>query len=318
LPPTIASFRHEALLYAGDVEFLAGVLPFIREGVEADEPVLVVVSAARIGLLRSALGHWADRVAFADMAEVGANPARIIPAWRDFVAGHDLASRRARGIGEPVWASRRPAELVECQRHETLLNLAFAGVPAWWLLCPYDTTTLAPDVLEEARRSHPFVTEAGVSAESAAWAGMEAAAAPFTTALPEPLDPPPEFAFGSGALAGLRELVAREAAAAGLDPDRAADLVLAVDEVATNSLRHGGGRGTLRIWSDGDAVVCEVRDRGRIEDPLVGRVRPPLEQDGGRGLWLVNQLCDLVQLRSSERGAVVRLHMWRGGAQRPA
>jgi hypothetical protein len=39
-----------------------------------------------------------------------------------------------------------------------------------------------------------------------------------------------------------------------------AALVLAVDEVATNSLRHGGGRGTLRIWRDADAVVCEVRD----------------------------------------------------------
>ena len=156
---TAESFRHEALLYAGEVDFLAGTLPFIREGVAADEPVLVVVSAARIGLLRSALGGDADRVAFADVADVGANPARIIPAWRDFVAGHDVASRRARGIGEPIWAGRTPAELVECQRHETLLNLAFAGVPAWWLLCPYDTTSLGPEVLEEARRSHPFVTD---------------------------------------------------------------------------------------------------------------------------------------------------------------
>ena len=93
------TFRHEALLYAGEVDFLAGTLPFIREGVAADEPVLVVVSAAKIGLLRSALGGDADRVAFADMADVGANPARIIPAWRDFVAGHDVANRRARGIG---------------------------------------------------------------------------------------------------------------------------------------------------------------------------------------------------------------------------
>jgi hypothetical protein len=78
----------------------------------------VVVSAAKIGLLRSALGCDADRVAFADMADVGANPARIIPAWRDFVAGNDLDRRRARGIGEPIWAGRSPAELVECQRHE--------------------------------------------------------------------------------------------------------------------------------------------------------------------------------------------------------
>jgi anti-sigma regulatory factor (Ser/Thr protein kinase) len=104
--------------------------------------------------------------------------------------------------------------------------------------------------------------------------------------------------------------VARHGAAAGLDPARTADLVLAVDEVATNSLRHGGGRGTLRIWRDGESVVCEVRDAGRIEDPMVGRERPALDRDGGRGLWMVNQLCDLVQLRTFPTGAVVRLHLY--------
>ena len=307
---TVETFRHEALLYAGEVDFLTGVLPFIRDGVAADEPVLVVVSAARIGLLRSALGADADRVAFADMADVGANPARIIPAWRDFVAANDVDRRSARGIGEPIWAGRTPAELVECQRHETLLNLAFAGVPAWWLLCPYDTTTLDPEVLEEASRSHPVVSERGAASGSASYRGLEQAAAPFATPLPEPPGRPPELGFGSGSLAELRQLVSRRAAAAGLDPVRVADLVLAVDELATNSLRHGGGRGTLRIWRDAGALVCEVRDAGHIEDPLVGRERPALDRDGGRGLWMVNQLCDLVQLRSFPTGAVVRVHVY--------
>jgi anti-sigma regulatory factor (Ser/Thr protein kinase) len=307
---TAETFRHEALLYAGEVDFLTGTLPFIREGVAADEPILVVVSAAKIGLLRSALGGDADRVAFADMADVGANPARIIPAWRDFVGGNDVASRRARGIGEPIWAARTPAELVECQRHETLLNLAFAGVPAWWLLCPYDTTSLGLKVLEEAWRSHPFVTEEGVGLGSATYRGLEQAAAPFATPLPDPPGQPPALAFGPATQAGLRKLVAGHAAAAGLDPARTADLVLAVDEVASNSLRHGGGRGTLRIWREEGALVCEVRDAGRIENPLAGRERPAPDRDGGRGLWMVNQLCDLVQLRTFPSGAVVRLHVY--------
>jgi len=307
---TAETFRHEALLYAGEVDFLAGTLPFIREGVAADEPVLVVVSAAKIGLLRSALGGDADRVAFADMADVGANPARIIPAWRDFVAGHDVATRRARGIGEPIWAGRTPAELVECQRHETLLNLAFAGMPAWWLLCPYDTTNLDSEVLEEAWRSHPFVTEEGVGLGSATYRGLEQAAAPFAAPLPDPPGRSPALGFDLASLAELRELVAGHAAAAGLDPARAADLVLAVDEVATNSLRHGGGRGTLRLWREEGVLVCEVRDAGRIEDPMAGRERPALDRDGGRGLWMVNQLCDLVQLRSVPGGSVVRLHVY--------
>jgi anti-sigma regulatory factor (Ser/Thr protein kinase) len=289
---TAETFRHEALLYAGEVDFLAGTLPVIREGVAAGEPVLVVVSAARIGLLRSALGGDADRVAFADMADVGANPARIIPAWRDF------------------WAGRTPAELVECQRHEALLNLAFAGVPAWWLLCPYDTTSLDAEVLDEAWRSHPFVTEGGVGLGSAAYRGLEQTAAPFAAPLPDPPGQPPALGFELASLADLRGLVAGHAAAAGLDHDRTADLVLAVDEVASNSLRHGGGRGTLRIWREEEALVCEVSDAGRIEDPLAGRERPALDRDGGRGLWMVNRLCDLVQLRSFPSGAVVRLHVY--------
>jgi anti-sigma regulatory factor (Ser/Thr protein kinase) len=306
---TTETFRHEALLYDGEVGFLTGTLPFIRGGVAAGEPVLVVVSAAKIGLLRSALGGDADRVAFADMADVGANPARIIPAWHDFVAAID-GGGSARGIGEPIWAERTPDELVECQRHETLLNLAFAGVPAWTLLCPYDTGALTHDVLEEAERSHPFVSEGGVARRSAAYRGLDQVAEPFATPLPDPPGPPTELGFGSGSLAGLRDLVSRHAAAAGLDPSRAADLVLAVDELATNSLRHGGGRGTLRIWRDGGALVCEVRDAGRIDNPMAGRERPPTERDGGRGLWMVNQLCDLVQLRSFPDGATVRVHMY--------
>ena len=60
-------------------------------------------------------------------------------------------------------------------------------------------------------------------------------------------------------------------------------------------------------------MVCEIADRGTIDDPLVGRQAPDTEQLGGRGLWLAHQLCDLVELRSGPDGTVLRLHMARGG-----
>ena len=85
--------------------------------------------------------------------------------------------------------------------------------------------------------------------------------------------------------------------------------MLAVNEVATNSVRHGGGRGMLRIWQEPDALICEVRDGGRIDDPLAGRRRPGGAQIGGYGLWLANQVCDLVQVRSYADGSAVRVHM---------
>ena len=127
-------FHHEALLYEGPDDFLAGALPFIREGLERGEPVLVAVGAEKIAALRDALGP--SDAAFVDMAVLGHNPARIIPAWRDFRARHDGPIR---GIGEPIWAGRGGAELVECQLHEALLNLAFDGADEFRLLCPYDT-----------------------------------------------------------------------------------------------------------------------------------------------------------------------------------
>jgi anti-sigma regulatory factor (Ser/Thr protein kinase) len=118
-----------------------------------------------------------------------------------------------------------------------------------------------------------------------------------------------EVEFELDGLAGIRDLVADRAKLCGLDATRAEDLVLAVHELAANSVRHGGGRGTFRLWRDGDALVCEVSDRGWITDPMAGRRRPNTDQPGGRGLWLVNQLCDVVELRSSPAGTVVRVRM---------
>src|SRR5487761_419291 len=176
--PSAEKFRHEALLYSGWAEFVAGTVPFIRDGVRADEPVLVVESVDKIETLRVALGDDASAVLFADMLEVGANPARIIPAWHDFVSRHGAAGRPRRGPGEPIWKGRSADELAEAQRHESLLNTAFGHGQPWWLLCPYDVENLDPDVIEEARRSHEFVLEANAAARSDAYIGIEGSGAP--------------------------------------------------------------------------------------------------------------------------------------------
>jgi anti-sigma regulatory factor (Ser/Thr protein kinase) len=299
-------FRHEALLYAGEDDFLTRVSAFVREGVARREPVLVVVGARKIEGLRERLGGDADAVEFADMADVGHNPARIIPAWRRFVEDRPPGVG-ARGVGEPIYPSRTASELVECQRHEALLNLAFAGSGAWSLVCPYDTTALPPEVVEEALRTHPIVHETGTST----------AYRDDTAGLPEhPLPAPPpdhaELRYRAEPLHVVHEFVRTHAAAAGLSPDRVTDLDIAVHELAINTVRHaGGGRGVVLFWTEPDAVVCEVRDDGVIADPLIGRRQPSLDDEHGRGLWIVNQLCDLVQVRSSHAGTVVRVRMAR-------
>jgi anti-sigma regulatory factor (Ser/Thr protein kinase) len=302
-------FHHATLFYEGDDGFLQGTLPFINEAVAGEEPVLVAVGARKIDLLRQALRANANRVHFIDMRELGSNPARIIPAWRKFLSEHALDNRPVRGIGEPIWAERSAAELTECHRHEALINVAFDGGQEWKLLCPYDLDTLDEQVITAARSSHPFLAQDGASILSDSYMHAHQRAGPFDGTLPEPAGSIRELWFSSGDLTSLRGLVSYEAANASLEADRADELVLAVNELATNSLRHGGGSGTLRIWTEDETLMCEVRDAGHITDPLVGRIPPAPEQRSGRGLWVVNHLCDLVQIRSTPTGSVIRVHM---------
>lgn len=303
-----AAFRHEALLYTGDESFLSGTLPFIEEGVSNGESVLVVVDARKIDMLRAEIGQKADAVAFADMNQIGLNPARIIPAWREFVEENSLAHRPMRGIGEPIWPGRTEAELAECHHHEALLNVAFVAAKHFWLMCPYNTTTLGSEVIERMAFTHPLLFDGTEASESPAFDFDRVLSDLFVEPLPEPQRDPTEFVFSAESLGELRRWVAHRALAAGLNGPRVDDLVLGVNEIATNSVKHGGGQGRLRIWEQEGAVVCEIFDDGHIQQPLAGRELPGRDQDRGRGLWLANQVCDLVQIRSSSDGTTVRLH----------
>jgi anti-sigma regulatory factor (Ser/Thr protein kinase) len=297
-------FQHQALIYDGSEDYLAGTLPFLWAGIEAGQPLLVAVGPEQTALLERELDRDAGRVSFVDMRAVGRNPASIIPVWRDFVDA--AGGRPARGIGEPVWAARSEAALEECRRHEALLNVAFDRGPAWSLLCPYDAASLGGETIEKVAHSHPVLCRDGSAQESRSYvAGTDAFAGRLS-----PVAAGAEIlGFGLTELSEVRRRVAAAAERAGMEPIGVADLVTAASELAANSVMHGGGHGVLRLWVEEERLLVEVEDRGRIEEPLAGRLRPDVSQEGGRGLWLANQLCDLVQIRSGERGTTVRLHV---------
>jgi anti-sigma regulatory factor (Ser/Thr protein kinase) len=294
------------LLYSGAAEFLAGTTAFIRRAITAGNPILVVVSRPKIDLLRRELGREAEQVSFADMAVVGDNPARIIAAWHGFAQAHPGAAQLW-GIGEPVYPSRSPVEVAECQLHEALLNVAFEASVPLWLLCPYDLEVLAADVIDEARRTHPYLVRGEDHQASSSFQPVDLTE-PFARSLPAAPAGADSLSFDIEGLRAVREFGARHASQAGLDEQAAAEVVIAVSEVATNSVQHGGGQGLLRAWRDGRSLVCEVCDHGHITSPLVGRLRPGRGNTAGAGLFLANQLCDLVQIHSSPGGTVVRLY----------
>jgi anti-sigma regulatory factor (Ser/Thr protein kinase) len=299
---------HEAVFYEGPEGLLAEVLPFVREGVEQGEPVLVAMVPDHLVALESALGEDATRVDFVDMSELGANPACIIPEWRRFVADIGDAGP-VRGVGEPVWPGRRDVELEEALLHEALLNLAFDGDSGLSLLCPYDVEHLPAPVIEEAARVHSSAQPTARWAGSAPGGRAEPSRGFHTPHAPA-AGPTDLWEFDADELDGLRRVVARLASIAGLGRAAVDDVVLAAHELATNSVVHAGGKGVLRSWVEPGAFVVEVSDAGVIDDPLVGRNLPEDVAEHGRGLWLANQLCDLVQLRSGEAGTVVRLFSW--------
>jgi anti-sigma regulatory factor (Ser/Thr protein kinase) len=292
---------HEALLWQqapGEAETVAD---FVREGVRCGEPVSVGVSAQTRAALTGQL-DGEPLAEFFDMSELGRNPGRIIAAMLDFAAGH--AGRPLRYVSEPMGARRSAAERAEVGRHEALLPLALADVPAR-ILCLYREGD--PAALACAEQTHPVIRSGGRSHASQSYAGPGVLPAQCDGPLPRP----PRHALllpYDDDLRQVRSHVLSCAAEAGLADGRVTDLVLAVSEVAANTLRHTASGGTLMIWHTPAEIVCQITDSGRIDDPLAGRRRPARDASG-QGLWVVNQVCDLVELRSGHDGTTVRMHI---------
>jgi len=301
--PVGGVLSHAALFYRSQPEYTHRIGAFVRAGLDRGEPALIAVPGDRARMIGASLDGAPGEVVFADMAELGRNPARIIPEVCSFTDKHP--GQRVRFVGEPIWPGRSPAEIREATRHEALINLAFARAEAT-ILCPYDASGLVDSTLADARRTHQEPTASGATA--ATWRDN------MPPDCDQPFGPPPAEAEAlpyEADLAPVRRLVERHARRTGLG-ERTVDLVLAANEVAANTLSHTDRGGVIHVWHTAEEILCQVHDGGRITDPLAGRIRHGPD-DRGHGLWLVNQVCDLVELRSSEDGTTVRIHMRRAG-----
>jgi anti-sigma regulatory factor (Ser/Thr protein kinase) len=303
-------FEHEAMFYRDDDDFLAGLVPFVRDGLAADASVVVALPRVRLKLLEDALGADAQNIRFHEMEELGLNPARIIAAWADALTEATAEGRTLRGIGEPAWYGRRDLELIECQLHELLLNRAFDDGPAWRLVCPYDEARLPRSVCDLALEAHPICSTSSARGPSERFT-PDGDLVAFAAPLARPREGVLRGVFrGAHDIPATRHTVAQYARTCGMSDEQVEALELAASELATNSVRYGGGTGTVAMWVQDGAAVVEFTDAGHVTDPLTGRLTPTHEQEGGRGLFLVHQLCDLVQLRSSPEGTTVRVVTW--------
>lgn len=301
---------HQALLFDSPEQFLAAAVPFVVDGVHRGDTVLAVTSTDNTRLLRERLNGAADQVTFLEPAGWFDSPGRTLDAHYRRIDALATDSAVLRVIGEPVWAGRDDLETSEWGRYESVINVALADCRAW-VMCGYDSRTLAGAIVQDARRTHPRLavgTGSEISADftepASYYASRDTPLAPYPAAGVEWIPIHPD-------LAPVRQFVADHAPRFGVPADRVDDFILAVNEIATNVLRHGGGTGEARMWATDRRVVCEITDTGTAAGNFLGFLRSDPHSERGHGLWIARQICDLLEMRTGQSGTTVRLHMRR-------
>jgi anti-sigma regulatory factor (Ser/Thr protein kinase) len=306
LPAT--ELTHRALLYRGIGEFLTLTAREVHGALAAERPVLVALPTEHLTLLKDTLDREGEQVHWVDMTEAGRNPGRILPGvLTAFDDAH--ADSAVFMVGEPIWPGRSAPEYDAALAHEALINLAFEDRPVT-VLCPYDVEGLSAEAVRDASRTHPEVVDRRGTRASDSYAEPVDVVAEVSGRLTEP--PPHSVVLQVNRVDDLlatRHLLRTQAHLAGLSIERAERFTLAGHEAIANALRHGGGRADIGLWREGDTLVCDVRSPGGFGDLLAGRRAAAPGAESGRGLLLINEICDLVQLSATPSGATVRMRL---------
>ncbi|MET8010250.1 MEDS domain-containing protein [Streptomyces sp. NPDC005271] len=296
---------HRGFLYRDEAEVVDVCVPFLREGLEADDAVAVVAATSNITALRDALGPDAASVQFEEALNWYQHPVRTIAAYDSFVRAE--APRRVRVIAEPVWQGRTPLEVLEWARYESIVNAAFAYSGARAICC-YDRRLLHPEILDHARRNHPEIIDGRGPETSDAYT----APGPFSaTCDRRPLPAAPRTAeslpITTAGLDAVRTFVAERGSRWGVGHDALRDVVAAVAEVATTAIRHGGAPSRLSVWAQDGDLVSEISGPGHWYPDSLWGFSAPADSEPAFGLWGVRMLCDVVQMQADADGTCIRL-----------
>lgn len=301
------AFRHIGLLHDTADGYTRGCASFVRQGLDAGDPVLVAVPGGNARAIRDELGGGAPGVLFTDMAVAGRNPGRVIVSLLDFADSHP--DRRVWVVSHSVWPARSSLEYTACVTLDAFLNAAFAGRDAT-ILCPYDRSRLPERAIADALRTHPVLADGTNTWDSPEYGDPIGIA----RLVDQPLPPPPPQAgrytiSRPEDLRWLRRTLADVGAAALLPDTRVRQLTVAVNELASNSIEHGGGLATMAIWTEPGLFVCQLDDAGTFDNPMAGWTPPPPGSDRGRGLLIVHELADLVRIHQRPDGTSIRIHI---------
>jgi anti-sigma regulatory factor (Ser/Thr protein kinase) len=302
---------HAAGFYGSHAELVAQLEPLAEGARERREPLVVGVRPITEQALRHLLGDTVELVTLAQ------------PDGADPGSGQTVASRRARQLRKLTEGGTRAVTAITehisrfdgpdgsfWTELDAAMNVALSGLPVT-LTCFFPELPLHQRILDGARSNHEQLLVDGVLRSNSGYRAPREVLAHQPAAAPDVLGPPDvSLQFGAWQLHEVRARVQQALLAAGCQLNHAEDVVLAVNEVATNAVEHGESEVELYLWT-GDELVCEVHDRGILADPLPGLQAPHPSHPKGRGLWIARQLCDMLHIWSDASGTHVRMRTTR-------
>jgi anti-sigma regulatory factor (Ser/Thr protein kinase) len=309
-------FAHVAALYASDEQLRGLLLPYLDEGLRRQEHILAVISEDARRVLHDALGDAANRVQWGSTGVSYDRLGQMFEGFTGYLAQQFRAGVPTRVIGE-FDSGSSPDRVSQYLRYESMANEVYApyGYP---VVCLWDQRRYPPDVLDHVRAVHPQLLDTRGPITNADYRMPIDYLTRDQRSPAAPVDLDLVVHLGSADdLGPLRRRLRSWGANCGLADQDTDDIVIAVDEIATNALEHGQPPACVRGWTTPDALFIQVDDQGRTCIPAsTGYHRPSTDARRGRGIWIARHLADVLTTHTGDTGTTVAMRFARSARSR--
>jgi anti-sigma regulatory factor (Ser/Thr protein kinase) len=306
--------EHAVAFHGSTTELLGRLVPLAEQALERDEPLAIALQPATERTLADRLhGRLASadgliRLRRPDSGPAGASAQTLAARWALELRALSVARARPVTVLNEHAADLDGADGRFWTELDAALNVALADLPVR-ITCFYPELPLHLEILDGARRNHPLLLADGELRHNPGHHDPRAVLTTRPAAQPPLLGPPDvRLSFSAWQLHDVRTSVERALAGRGYERERVEDIVLAVNELATNAVEHGTPEAQLSLWTGEHGLLCEIDDGGTLRDPLPGLQAPHPAEPRGRGVWIARQLCDSLHVWADGRGTHVRVH----------
>ena len=298
-----SNFEHDLVLHHGAAELIDLMVPFMRDGADAGDQVVVVGEPTFVQDLLAAVPDIPDVLAVPEFGRER-SPGRDLHKFLQILSTLQESGSRVRVVNQmPTMTGH---QWHEWRRYEAAANFALAPFRVWGT-CAYDTDRLDDRMLQDLTTSHSHVKTSVGRRPSNDFARLSDHIRTYLDAPPHPIEATqPLLSLQDPSAAAARQVIRSVAATFGLTPTATESAVLAVSETVTNGSLHGRAPVSLRVWADNGRITVAVNDMGAGPHPLVGLIPVPVDSDSGRGMWILHQIVADLHHRTDRDGYTVR------------